>query len=407
MRTFGVFALVMSMATVGCSQSTVARRTPAPVEPLGAPAAPGTSREVLERTRMEMEARLQAQPADAAAAVRLADALLRLARVTNNGGLAVKAERALVKALAGDPERYDARRMLAAVLLSQHRFRDAIREAERCQQMRQNDAFTWGVIGDARLELGEYEEAFAAFERMSTIRPDSASYARIAYARELQGDLPGALRLLKMALEATSPNDAEAIAWHHAQIGAIHFAERRLADAAREFAHADYSFPGHPFAVEGRARVLAVQGRASEALTTLGPLLAKAPSASTLVLSGEVLRALGRYDEASRQDALAEAVWRSDAPEPARLALMLANSSDTARIDEAVRVADAEFAQRRDIFTADALAWAFFRAGRLTDAVEASALAMRTGSADRGLRERARAIAQAATVAGLAPGASR
>ena len=75
MRTFGVFTLVMSMATVGCSQSTVARRTPAPVEPLGAPAAPGTSREVLERTRMEMEARLQAQPADAAAAVRLAAAL--------------------------------------------------------------------------------------------------------------------------------------------------------------------------------------------------------------------------------------------------------------------------------------------------------------------------------------------
>jgi tetratricopeptide (TPR) repeat protein len=322
MRTFGALALVMSMAAVGCSQSTVARRTSAPVDPLGTPAAPGTSRDVLEHTRKEMEARLDAQPKDAAAAVRLADALLRLARVTNNGGLAVKAERALVKALASDPDRYDAHRMLGAVLLSQHRFRDAIREAERCQQMRQNDAFTGGVLGDARLELGEYDEAFAAFERMSSIRPDSASYARIAYARELQGDLPGALSLLKMALEATSPNDAEAIAWHHAQLGAILLTEGHLADAAREYAHADYSFPGHPFAVEGRARVQAAQGQAADALKTLEPLLAHAPAASTLVLSAQVLRALGRHDDAVRQDALAEAVWRSDAPEPARLALM-------------------------------------------------------------------------------------
>ena len=407
MRTFGALALVMSLATVGCSQSTVARRTPAPVEPLGAPAAPGTSREVLEQTSKQMAARLEADPNDAAAAVRLADALLRLARVTNNGGLAVKAERALVKALVSDPERYEAHRMLAAVLLSQHRFHDAIREAERCQQMRQNDAFTWGIVGDARLELGDYSEAFAAFERMSTIRPDSASYARIAYARELQGDLPGALRLLQMALEATSPNDAEAIAWHHSQIGALHLAEGRVTDAEREFAHADYSFPGHPFAVEGRARVMAAQRRPADALKTLEPLLAGNPSATTLVLSAEVLRALGRHDEAARQDALAEAVWRSDAPEPARLALLLAGSGDAAKIDEAVRLAKAEFSQRRDIFTADALAWALFKAGRLADAVEASASTMRTGSVDRGLRERARIIAHAASLAGLASGASR
>jgi tetratricopeptide (TPR) repeat protein len=354
-----------------------------------------------------METRLAANPNDAAAAVRLADSLLRLARVTNNGGLAVKAERALVKALTADPDRYDARRMLAVVLLSQHRFREAIREAERCQQIRLNDAFTWGIIGDARLELGEYDEAFAALERMSSIRPDSASYARVAYARELQGDLPGAMHLLKMALEAASPNDVEAIAWYHAQIGTIHFAERQLAEAAREFAHADHSFPGHPFAVEGRARVLAAQGRHAEALKTLEPLLARTPAASTLILSREILRALGRGEEAARQDALAEATMRSDAPEPARLALMLADSGDAANIDEAVRIAQTEFNNRRDIFTADALSWAFFKAGRLTDALETSAFALRTGSVDRGLRERAKTIARAAGLPGLVAGVRR
>ena len=407
MRTFGAFALAISMATVGCSQSTVARRTPPAVELLGSPSAPGTSRELLERTRNEMTTRLDANPTDAAAAVRLADALLRLARVTDNSGLAIKAERALNRALAGDPERYEARRMLAVALLSQHRFRDAIREAERCQQVRQNDAFTWGIVGDARLELGEYDEAFVAFDRMAAIRPDAASYARIAYAHELQGDLPGALRLLKMALEATSPNDSEAIAWHHAQIGAIHLAQGRLDDAAREYAHADYSFPGHPFALEGRARVMLAQGRPVDALQTLEPLSTSAPSGSTSVLSAQVLRALGRQKDAAAQEALAEAMWRSDTPEPARLALMLANSGDAAKIDEAVGMAQSEFLQRRDIFTADALAWALFKANRLSEAVTASALATRTGSVDDALRERARAIARAARAAGLTPGAPR
>jgi tetratricopeptide (TPR) repeat protein len=293
------------------------------------------------------------------------------------------------------------------VLLSQHRFRDAIREAERCQQVRQNDAFTWGIVGDARLELGEYDQAFAAFEHMATIRPDAASYARIAYARELRGDLSGALHLLKMALEATSPNDSEAIAWHHAQIGAIHLAQGRLDDAAREYAHADYSFPGHPFAVDGRARVLLAERRPADALKTLEPLLAATPSAATLALSAEILRALGRQQDAARREVLAEAMWRSDTPEPARLALMLANSGDAAKIDEAVRVAQSELSQRRDIFTADALAWALFKAGRLSEAVTASALATRTGSVDRALRERARTIARAANAAGLTPGTSR
>ena len=127
------------------------------VKPLGSPAEPAPRASRSSATRADMEARLKATPHDAASAVRLADALLRLARVTDNAGLAVNAERALTTVLAADVDRYDARRMLATVLLSQHRFRDAIREAERCQQMHPNDAWPLGVIGDAHLELGEYD----------------------------------------------------------------------------------------------------------------------------------------------------------------------------------------------------------------------------------------------------------
>ena len=397
MRWSGTLAYVFALAAVGCSQPAVARRSAAEglVKPLGSPAAPSTSRESLERTRLEMEQRLRESPNDAASAVRLADASLRLARVTNNASLIVFAERALRPVLADDPERYDARRMLATVRLSQHLFRDAIREAERCRQMQPRDAWPLGVIGDAHLELGEYDQAFDAFQRMVDLRPDAASYARAAYARELQGDLPGALRLMTLALDATSPNDPESIAWHHVQLGALHLATGRLREAEREYAHADYVFPGHPMAIEGLARVDDARGRPEAAAARLEPLVAGTPGPGTLAYLSELLAKAGRREDASRYARLAEAAWRADAPEPARLAMFLANSGEPDKVLEAVRIAEAESATRDDIFTNDALAWANFKAGRFEAAAAASARATRTGSVDRSIREHARAIAQA------------
>ena len=315
MPRLGAIACLFFVATVGCSQSTVARRPVGDaVKPLGSPAAPSTSRESLEHTRTQMEARLRDKPQDAMAAVRLADALLRLARVTNNGGLAIDAERVLIKVLTADPERYDARRMLATALLSQHRFADAIREAERCQQIQPRDAWLLGVIGDAQLELGKYDQAFDAFQRMLTLRPDAASYARAAYARELQGDLPEALRLMKMALEATSPNDPESLAWHHAQVGALQLSLGRALEAVREFEHAEYVFPHYPIAIEGLARVDEARGRFDAAVARLEPLVANTATPESLAYLAELLYKSGRVADATVYERRAEAARGSSPP---------------------------------------------------------------------------------------------
>ena len=64
-------------------------------------------------------------------AIMLGDALLRQARTTGNAGLAIEAERSLKRALDGDVANYDANRLLAAVYLSQHRFRTPSRSPKR------------------------------------------------------------------------------------------------------------------------------------------------------------------------------------------------------------------------------------------------------------------------------------
>src|SRR5438034_1316869 len=62
----------------------------------------------------------------------------------------------------------------------------------------------YGIEGDALLELGRYSQAFAAFQKMVDLKPNLSSYARVSYARELRGDLPGAITAMRMALDASA-----------------------------------------------------------------------------------------------------------------------------------------------------------------------------------------------------------
>ena len=156
-------------------------------------------------------------------------------------------------------------------------------------------------------EMSALLPQLAAFERMAAIRPDASSYARISYARELSGDHDGAIRLMTMALDATSPNDAEAIAWHHAQLGALQLAADRVDAASREFDHAVYSFPDYPLAVEGQARVAHVRGRNAPAAALLEPLIAEVPDYEVghVTLARAYYR-LKRKEDGDRESAIAE-----------------------------------------------------------------------------------------------------
>ena len=386
-------AVAMMVAYANWRDAVRSRERHTVARPLGTPGAPATSRDALDRRIKDMEARLAKKPDDAGAALALADALLRQTRVSGNAGLAVRAEQVLKTALAEDPADYDANRMLAALYLSQHRFGDAIKIGERNRDARPYDPVNYGVIGDGHLELGEYAEAFDAFDRMMTLRPSAAAYARVAYARELQGNLPGALVSMKLAADATGAADPEALAWTDAQIGELYFQMGELGQATQAYSAASRAFPGHPFAVSGYAKTMAAQGDLTGALMLLQDLAQKSPTPDLAARIGELLERLGRHEDAEKQYALAEAGWRVDAPEPKNLARFLADYGRN--IDEAVRIAERAAAERHDIFTEDALAWTYFKAGRLADAAAASTRALRTGSRDHDVLSHAAAIKQA------------
>ncbi len=395
----GIIAVVAGAAT---AIATVPRRGDVPAERSQLPRSPAgefsTSRQDLERVERDLDARLAARPADGALAAQLTEVLLRRARVEANGGYAAKAERVLSEVLKAEPDDYNALRALGAVRLSQHRFRQAIEVAERASRIRPRDAWNFGVIGDAHLELGDYTQAFDAFDAMARLRPDAAAYARIAYAHELQGRLPEALTAMSMATEATSARDPESLAWHHAQLGLLYLQTGQLMEADREFTHADFVFPAHPYARQGRARLAVARGDLAGGLAQYEAILSDKPTADAALSAAEILLALDRLQEADRMFVRAEALeregWRTELEQPANLARILAERG--VRLDEAVRLAETASASRTDIFTMDALAWSYYRAGRHDAARAASLQARRTGSRDVRIATHAAAIDAAA-----------
>lgn len=391
--TIIVAAVAVLVVTANVREGRRDRRPFSTAPALGAPGAPATTREGLDARAVAMRQRLAANPDDVGAAVLLSDALLRLARLTGTASPSIEAEAVLKRAAAADPGSYDVLRAQGSLYLSQHRFTEALAAGERCRALRPADPVSYGVIGDAHLELGDYDAAFDAFDQMVTLRPNAASYARVAYAREIQGNLAGALEAMRFAASASEGGDVEATAWYRAQVGELYLKTGKLVEATQAFADASQVFPGHPFAVSGYARVLEAEGRYREARQLLEDLLERSPTPDIHARVGDLYEREGRHQEARTHWLLAEASWRDTAPEPKNLARFLADRGE--KVDEAVAIAEQAARQRHDIFTDDALAWAYFKAGRLAEARAAVDRALRTGSRDAEILRHAAAIRQA------------
>ena len=365
---------------------------------VGAPGGPVTSREGLRTRINEMEAQLRATPGDLQASVLLADALLRQARATGDSRPAGRAASALERTLQDRPGAYDALRLLGAVDLSLHRFERARDVGARARGMRPDDAWNYGVIGDAQLELGNYDEAFASFDRMMQLRPGPAVYARISYAREIHGDLAGAFEAMQMAHAATPPQDPEAQAWYATQLGELQLKRGHPDLAEREFRRGLFAFAHYPLAEVGAGKAKLALGDRAGALAIFLDEMRRAPTFDLAARIGDLYAANGRTDEAEHYYALAEYL-AGPMPSQTEATLALFLAEHDRKLTEAVALAEQIAATRHDIVTDHALAWAYFKVGRIADARRAIERALRTGSRDANLLAHAAAIRAATTPA--------
>jgi len=77
-----------------------------------------------------------------------------------------------------DSANYEALRLLTETQLERHLFATAVESSRRLIQISEADPWNWGTLGDAYVEMGEYEKGAEAYQKMVSMRPDLASYNR-------------------------------------------------------------------------------------------------------------------------------------------------------------------------------------------------------------------------------------
>jgi tetratricopeptide (TPR) repeat protein len=265
-----------------------------------------------------------------------------------------------------------------ALAAARHDFGGALEWGEKARAINAYNGNVYGVIGDAQLELGRYDDAFATFQRMVDLKPDLASYARVGYARELQGNVEGAVSAMQLALGAAgSPEDR---AFASSQLGDLAFNDGRLADAARLYGQAVSFAPSYEPPHAGLARVAWASGDVDGAIEQFSDIVARYPAPEYLIALGDLSTAAGRSDDATAQYATVRAEERlfdaAGVDTDLELALFEADHGNPAL---AVEKATAEWNRRHSILVADALAWSLFKAGRADEAVQYVSFADKLG----------------------------
>lgn len=325
---------------------------------------------------------IEKMPDSTLALNQLAILYIKKARETGDFEYNAKAESAVRKALSIAPEDSATRKLQASLHLTFHRFGDALELGNQLIQEVPNDSFIYGVLTDANAELGNYEEAVAAAQKMVDLKPNSNSYARVAHLRSLHGDHAGAVEMYKLAARTADPSDKEAQSWCLTQLGDEFWKNGKYKEAEAVYDEALHVLPNYYLALEGKGRIRAAQRDFAGAESFLTEAQNRFPSPRTIVELARVYGLQGNVEKADAQFQLLEVVDQKLGVAGDQKDLALSWADRDMKLDEAVEIAASEYKARKDVYTADVYAWCLYKQGRFAEAKEPMANAMRLKTGD-------------------------
>ena len=343
-------------------------------------------------------ANLERDPADFIAAVNLSGLYLSRANLTASAADFDRALSAVDQALETDPSLLGARIVRARVLFASHDFTGAEQAASDLLTDEAARPAALAILGDARLELGDYAAAAEAYDDISgpMTAPLLARQARLA---AVTGELTRARELAADAqtLAATDPDTTAADrSFYHLLIGALAHQAGDLNGSLAAYAAALDALPGSPQALVGLGRAQASSGDLEAGIASLERAVAIRPEPDSLAALGDLLTVAGRPADAETRYAQVRgiaAIEREAGLFSRSIVLFLADHGEDP--SEAVALAEAELAVRKDAHGWDAYAWALFAAGRNDEADAAIDEARAPGTEDALLDYHAGMIAAA------------
>ncbi len=361
------------------------------------PLAPGSD---AGRQRAAAVEKARRTPQNPGAWVMLGDALAQEFRETAHEALYDHAEAAYLRALELHPRSIGAHCGLAWVYGGRHEFAVSMLWAEKALALDPQSPAALGIMGDAQVELGDYDSAAECYQKMMDARPDLSSWSRGAHLLWLTGNKSKSLWLMDKAIRAGGPC-AEHTAWCRAQLAMMLFHDGALLPAQQVLRPALDAGSRNVQVLLAAGRIAAARGEFETAVAHYRRILEAGPQHEALVALGDLHRSRGQSEEAEQCDAAvgklhaAHLAAHGQAGRHSHLAMAKFLADHGRNPAEALRLVQHE-RLTGNVHAADALAWIYFQNGDLPRALEAVKRALKYNTPDAAIHYHAGLIAAAA-----------
>jgi len=326
----------------------------------------------------------------------LAGSFIQKMRETMDPGYLDRATKIVQRVLASDGGDYEALRLRSQIELERHNFTQVAEYSRELTASSPDDPWNWGTLGDSLMELGQYDKAAEAYQRMVSLRPDLSSYNRASYYHFVAGDAKGAIEIMKRAIDSGSQS-SENVAWCYVDLGNMYFKIGQVADAERAYLSALRAFAGYYPAYAGLGRAYAAQGKIAQAIESYTRAQSAVPLVEYAAALEDLYTAAGKPEAAHRQAGMIEMIDRMEQASGLNVNrnLAMAYADRDRRLDRALALIEGEMRGRRDIYTFDALGWVLYKNKKFEEAGKAKEKALELGTPEPGFYYHAAMIERA------------
>jgi len=331
-----------------------------------------------------LQEQLSSNPDNSKLLTKLGAAYIQKARESNDPEFYKLAEDVLERAIEKENGNFLAMAELGSVYLSRHHFKEALELSQKALEINPYSAYTYGVIVDAQVELGMYDEAIESVQKMINLRPDLSSYSRVSYVRELKGDVQGAIDAMKSAINAGSPV-AENTAWCRVQLGNLFYNKGDVETAEKIFQFIIKDFPNFIHSHGGLAKIKVFQKKYPEAIDLYNKALEKNSLPEYLIALGDLYYLNGEKEKSEEQYQKVKFITTmfKEKGVDTDLELALFDADRNRKLKELLEDAEESLDKgSKSIKTYHVLAWTNYKLGNLDEAEKNMQQALRLGTKD-------------------------
>ncbi len=329
-----------------------------------------------------LEDRLKREPKNIDIHVALATAYLQKVRESADTQYYARVEKLLLQADNISKDNPEVLVTKAFLAYGRHDFYKGLNYAQQAVDGNPRKALYYGALADGQVEVGKYEEAVKSVQKMVDIRPDLSSYNRIAYLRELNGDIVGAQNALNLAISAGAAS-LENVAFSQVELGKLYL-RTDLVKAADFFEKSLITYPDYAPGLEGLGKVALAQNDSKKAQSYFEKAFKVLPTAQYAMDLGDLHIILDNKVKADQYYTLADIAYQKSFADGVNIdleyALFLADVNLNA--EKAVEKAQAAYRSRPTIYTADALAWTLYKNNASNGASQYVTEALKLGEFD-------------------------